>query len=206
MKQGLTEIITIIDKSGSMESIKSDAIGGFNNLIESQKETEGQTNFTLALFDDEYNLVYNGVPIKKVKKLTNTSYNPNGSTALYDAIGKTLNEVGVRLHNTKEEERPEKIIVAILTDGEENSSKEFTREKIFEMIQHQKEVYSWEFIFLAANQDAMTAASSISISATNTLNFSSTSKGINVAYTSMDCAISNYKSTGTLGNWQSNEQ
>jgi uncharacterized protein YegL len=184
-KKDHTEIICVIDRSGSMSSIKTDAIGGFNTFLEEQKKEEGTASVSLVLFNTEYEMPVNNVEISKVEPLTNKTFVPAGSTALLDAVGKTINEVGARLSKTEESERPENVIICILTDGEENSSREFTLPKIKEMIEHQRKVYDWEFIFLAANQDAFAEAGRMGISADSTSNFFASSEGTKEAYTKM---------------------
>src|SRR5574343_68862 len=139
MKKGLSEIVCVIDRSGSMRSIVNDAIGGLNTFIESQKNVPGEANMTIVLFDHEYLVSHNGVNIKLVQPFTTDTYVPRGTTALLDAIGRAITTVGERLNNTKEEDKPEKVIVAILTDGYENASREYTNSKINEMINHQRD-------------------------------------------------------------------
>ena len=190
MKSDLTEIVCVIDRSGSMETIRSDAIGGFNSFLSTQQEEPGAAKLTLVLFNHDYHLSHDGIDIQAVEPLNNDTYVPVGTTALLDAVGKTISEVGNRLHNTPEKERPTKVIVAILTDGLENASREFSQEKVFDMITHQRENYNWEFLFLAANQDAIAAAESLSIQAQDTVAFAATSEGINQAYADLDSMVS----------------
>lgn len=154
MKKDLTEIVVILDESGSMSSCKSDTIGGFNEFVSSQKKIKGDANVTLVKFSDYYKVINDGTPLSHVALLNESNYTPSNSTALLDAVGKTINSIGVRLAKAPESERPEKVIFAIITDGEENSSKEFTRKQISEMITHQKDKYSWEFLFLGADIEA----------------------------------------------------
>jgi uncharacterized protein YegL len=195
MKSGLSEIICVVDRSGSMGTIKNDAIGGFNTFLEAQQELPGDAKFTLILFNHKYDTIYNGTPIKEVKKLTSRAYITDGNTALYDAVGRAIDTVGVRLANTPEEDRPEKVIVAILTDGEENSSREYNLEQINNMIKHQKEVYSWEVVFLAANIDAVATAQTLGIQAKDAFNFVATGKGVRAAYGDMSRSVSQYRTT-----------
>lgn len=190
-----TEIVCIIDRSGSMSSIREDAIGGFNSFIESQKNVDGTASVSLILFDHEYNVVYENIELSEVESLNSDTFVPRGSTALFDAIGKTINSVGNRLHNTSEENRPEKVMVCILTDGCENASIEFTNENIKEMIEHQREKYSWEFSFLAANQDAFSGAKSMGISDQYTMNFMSTGDGTRSAMKTMSDYTSSYRTS-----------
>jgi uncharacterized protein YegL len=181
-----------------MSAIKTDAIGGFNSFLESQQKLDGDAKMTVVQFDDEYLVTIDGVDIQNVEPLNENTFVPRGMTALLDAIGKTVNNVGERLSKTLENERPEKVIVVILTDGQENSSKEFNRAKINEMITHQKEKYSWEFLFLAAGQDAIAEANSIGIGKLNTMSFVANAKGINTTYAAMDSAVSMYRSVGKI--------
>jgi hypothetical protein len=192
-KENLTEIIVVLDKSGSMNSIKQDAIGGFNSFLKTQKELPGEALFTLVLFDTEYDMVYNGTPISLVQELNDNTYVPGGCTALLDAIGRTIDTVHARLSALAETQRPGKVIFAILTDGEENSSKEYSRSVVFDKITHYKEQNNWEFIFLAANQDAITEGVSIGISPSHTLNFTADSVGINQAMGSINQAVTSFR-------------
>ncbi|MFM7540991.1 MAG: vWA domain-containing protein [Planctomycetota bacterium] len=189
MNPDLTEIACILDRSGSMESIREDAIGGFNAFLKTQREQSGQARLTLVLFDNEYEVPENGVPLARVKPLDSTTFVPRGATALYDAIGRTINEIGARLARLPEAERPAKVVVAILTDGQENSSKEFTREAIRSMIEHQRTAYSWEFVYLAANQDAVMAASDIAIPAPAAFAFQADNLGIRNAMQMMSAEV-----------------
>ena len=178
MNPDLTEIACILDRSGSMESIREDAIGGFNAFLKAKQGQSGQARLTLVLFDNEYEVPENGVPLSGVKPLDSTTFVPRGTTALYDAIGRTINEVGARLARLPEAERPAKVVVAILTDGQENSSTEFTRDTVRSMIDHQRTAYSWDFVYLAANQDAVTAARDIAIPAPAAFQFQADKAGI----------------------------
>lgn len=164
MKQDLTEIVLIVDRSGSMESIKADAEGGINTFITEQKAAEGKANFTLCQFDTHYEFVHQGVDIEKVD---NYKLVPRGWTALNDAIGRTINEVGERLAKTPEEERPALVLFMIVTDGHENSSQEFSGEKVKEMIAHQKEKYNWKFTFLGTEEDSLQVGASLGLVGTS---------------------------------------
>ncbi|ADO83918.1 vWA domain-containing protein [Ilyobacter polytropus] len=186
MKEKYHEIICIIDRSGSMESIKSDAIGGFNSFIESQRKFDGEAALTLVLFNDYYKIVYDRKDIQTVPFLNDNTYVPGGTTAMLDAIGRTIDSIGERLNKTPEEDRPEKVIVSILTDGLENDSKEYTYEQVGSRIKRQQEKYNWEFIFLAANQDAVASAKMISIDERDAVDFEATPDGIYKALYSMN--------------------
>jgi uncharacterized protein YegL len=153
-KPNFTEIIIVLDRSGSMSSIVDDTIGGVNTLIKEQAKDAGEIKLTIIQFDNNYEVFVAGKPVKDVPLLDKTTYVPRGSTALLDAIGRTINEVGLRLSLIREEERPSLVLFVIQTDGQENASHLFTSDKIKEMIAHQKDVYKWQFLFLGADQDA----------------------------------------------------
>ncbi|NMB27347.1 MAG: VWA domain-containing protein [Tissierellia bacterium] len=181
MNMDLTEIIFLLDRSGSMAGLESDTIGGFNAFIDKQKQLEGKAIVTTVLFDDKYEILWNGVDINKVK-LTDKEYYVRGSTALLDAVGKTIIDVNYRLSKTSEDERPGKIIFIITTDGMENSSREFTYENIKQLIQHQQEKHDWEFIFLGANIDTAKEANNIGIDMNNAYSFEASESGVESMY------------------------
>lgn len=192
MKKGLSELIFILDMSGSMSNLTKDTIGGFNSMIEKQKEVEGDANITLVLFDHEYILLYDNCNIKEVPVLTDKEYCPCGMTALYDAVGRTIDTVDHRLNNTPEEERPEKVIVSITTDGMENASKEYTFQQVKEKIEHQQEKYNWEFIFLGADLASIDVATNLGINpdfavtwTTSAAGVASRTKGMNTVLATM---------------------
>lgn len=181
MDKNLTEIIFLLDRSGSMGGLEADTIGGFNGFIQKQGQLEGETKVTAVLFDDKYEILWNGIDAREVK-LTDKDYFVRGSTALLDAVGKTILEVGYRLANTKEDKRPNKVIFVITTDGMENASREFTYAKVKELIKHQQEKYSWEFIFLGANIDVEKEADSIGIAMSNAYSFEASERGVEGMY------------------------
>jgi hypothetical protein len=185
----LTEIIFLVDRSGSMGGLESDTIGGFNAFVEKQKQMSGATMVTTVLFDDKYELLWSGINAEKVR-LTEKEYFVRGCTALLDAVGKTILDVGCRLSNTLEVDRPDKIIFVITTDGMENASREFTYDKVRELIKHQQDKYNWEFIFLGANIDAAKEASSIGISQANAYNFEASKDGVEMMYCMVAEAVS----------------
>jgi uncharacterized protein YegL len=176
-----------------MKLIKNDAIGGFNSFLNEQKKLPGEATLTLIQFNTDYEVIHENKPLSDVSPINDKDYIPRGSTALLDAIGKAVDSTGRRLANTPEENRPEKVIVAILTDGKENASTSYDLSKIKDMIRHQKEKYSWEFIFLGANQDAFAEAAKIGIDSKDTLNFAATDDGIRSAYSDMSNSISTYR-------------
>jgi len=187
------EIICIIDRSGSMEAIADDAIGGFNTFLQQQKKVPGEANLTFIQFDTEYEVLHENKPLKDVPQLDNSTFEPRGCTALLDAVGKTIDNTGKRLSDIPEANRPDKVIVAILTDGQENSSKTYTLSEVNDMITKQQNIYSWEFIFLAANQDAFAEAEKLGICKQNAFNFESTSKGLQNAYKNMNDRVLEYR-------------
>lgn len=183
----MTEIVFILDKSGSMQSIKSDAVGGFNQFLTEQKEVQDDTTMSLVLFDSSYTKLYENVSLADVKVLEENEYRPSAMTALYDAIGYTIESVSQR------KKEGDNVLCAILTDGEENRSQKYTKEAIFKMIEDCKN-NGWEFIFLAANQDAMKAAGAINISTANSMNFSATADGMSNTYNVLSKSTKMYRS------------
>jgi len=192
------EIVCVIDKSGSMEATKSDAIGGFNSMLADQKKQNPDARMTVTLFDTSYNIVHSGKPLAEVPELTPETYQPGGMTALLDAFGRTIDEVGERLAKTPEGERPDRVIFGLLTDGYENSSKEYSKPQIQEKVKHQEENYSWQFIYLGANQDAMAEGASMGLHVA--ANYLGTKQGTQAAYRAtsqaVSCAASGEQLTG----------
>lgn len=174
----LTELAFILDRSGSMSSIAADAIEGFNCFLHDQQHAQGQARITLALFDDEYLVPIQSLPVDEVVPLDQTTYVPRNSTALLDAIGRTIDELGTRFSALPEAARPGKVIVAILTDGLENASVHETWRSVSQRIRHQTEVYGWEFLFLGANQDAIATAAQLHIAAHNAANYHADGVGL----------------------------
>ncbi|MGV3533077.1 MAG: vWA domain-containing protein [Chthoniobacteraceae bacterium] len=179
MNKDLTEIAFILDRSGSMGSIARDAIAGFNQFLTDQQSAPGQARLTVVLFDDEYQLHVDQVPVAEVLPLDGSTYVPRGSTALLDAIGRTIDNLGKRLGATPEDQRPGKVIVAILTDGQENASHEYSWRAVSRRIRHQTDKYAWEFLFLGANQDAIATCAQLSIAPQNASNW--TADGVGAA-------------------------
>ena len=167
MKKDLTETAFILDRSGSMAPVTEAAITGFNVFLRDQQKTEGQARLTLVLFDNEYLVPLDCIPVQEAVALDTTTYVPRASTALLDAIGTTIDRVGARIAAMSEPDRPGQVIVAILTDGYENSSEKFTWKDISHKILEQTNTYKWQFLFLGANQDAIATAANLSISAEN---------------------------------------
>ncbi len=167
MKNNYAEIAFVLDRSGSMESCRDAAIEGFNRFLKEQQQVEGLAKLTLVLFDDEYLVPANALPVAEVVPLDHETYIPRGSTALLDAVGRTIDELGTRLAALPEPDRPAQVIVAILTDGEENSSQNYTWHQLAAAIKRQTEQYRWTFLFLGANQDAIATAAQMNIAAGN---------------------------------------
>jgi hypothetical protein len=183
MRSDLTEIAFILDRSGSMKPLTNEAIGGFNGFLETQQREPGAAALiSLVLFDHEYRLVYRSQDIHQVPKLTDQVYQARGTTALLDAIGITIDGLGKKLDKTPEPLRPGKVIVAILTDGLENASQRYTRPMIAERIKHQREKYGWEFVFLAANQDAVLTGTGLGVHPEDCTTFAATAAGVRHAY------------------------
>lgn len=189
MKSNVTEIIFLLDRSGSMSGLERDTIGGFNAFVEKQCQLEGEVSLTTVLFDDKYELLWNGIDASKVK-LTSKEYFVRGMTALLDAVGKTILDVDHRLSKTMEERKPDKVIVVITTDGMENASREFTYDKVKEQIKHHQEKNNWEFIFIGANIDAAKEANSMGINPNNAYDFVATEEGVESMYTMVNESVS----------------
>jgi len=190
MNKNYTEIAFVLDRSGSMASCKDAAIDGFNHFLKEQQAVEGLAKLTLALFDDEYLVPVQSTPVSDVVPLNSRTYSPRNTTALLDAIGRTIDELGGRLSKMPEEERPGQVIVTILTDGLENASKQFTWEDIAKKIKHQTDVYSWTFLFLGANQDAIATAATMNISSHNSATFQADHAGSKASMSSASIRVS----------------
>lgn len=179
MKPGLDEIVLVLDRSSSMDVVRKETVEGVNAFLNNQRDLPGRTaKVTVVTFNENYTVVFNGVPIGEIDDFDEATYVPKGFTALWDAVGYTIDTVGQRLAETPEDERPEKVIVAIMTDGEENSSKEYTLEAVKGKIEVQREQYDWIFEFLAANIDVVKTAATMGIPQQNTTRFMSTPNGM----------------------------
>ena len=182
MNANLTELVFILDRSGSMGGLESDTIGGFNSMLAKQQAEPGECRLTTILFDDKYETLHDRIDINAVSAITNKQYFVRGQTALLDAIGKTINKIGSVQKNTADEYRAGKVLFVITTDGMENNSREFTYDKIKSMIEHQKSEYSWEFIFLGANIDAVDVANRFGIASNRAQRYHNDSEGIALNY------------------------
>jgi len=193
MNNNLTELVFILDRSGSMSGLEKDTIGGYNSFVAKQQGESGEANLTTVLFDDKYEKLHDRVSIKKIEPLTEKEYFARGSTALLDSVGKTILDIGKQLEVIPEPERPAKVLFVITTDGHENASKEYSAVKIKEMIEHQKDVYNWEFLFLGANIDAVGAARNLGISADRAVRFCCDSQGVELNYHVMAKAVAKFR-------------
>lgn len=193
MKENYTDINIVLDRSGSMDTIKSDTIGGFNSFLSKQKQVAGEATITLVQFDDIYEEVYKAIPLENAPLLNDDTFIPRNTTALLDAIGKTIVETGKRLASMNDDERPDKVIFVILTDGLENASREYRIEQINQMISHQRDVYKWEFIFLGANQDAIATASNMGIAQTHALTYAANTIGTQKAFDAVAGHVAAYR-------------
>ena len=189
MKKGYSDITIVLDRSGSMASVIQDTIGGFNTFLKEQKEGSEEATINLYQFDDKYDVVYENKKIASAKDLTDKTFVPRGSTALYDAIGKTIVTLGEKYSNMKEDDRPERVFFVIITDGEENASKEYAFDRVKELIEHQKEKYSWQFVFLGSDFSAVTMAGNIGIGVSNSAAYANTSKGNSKMYNQLSSKI-----------------
>ena len=193
MKKNLTELVFILDRSGSMSGLESDTIGGYNSLLEKQKKEEGEAVITTVLFDDNYQLLHDRINIKGIAPITEKEYFVRGSTALLDAVGKTINKISNAQKHTVEEERAEHVMFVITTDGMENASREFSYEKVKKMIEKQKSEFSWEFIFLGANIDAVAAAQQFGINKDRAVKYNADSFGTALNFAVISDAVSNVR-------------
>ena len=193
MKKGLTELVFILDKSGSMGGLEKDTIGGYNSMLEKQKAVPGECLITTVLFDNDYELLHDRIDIRAVSPITEKEYAVGGSTALLDAIGRTIHKIGNAQMNTADDYRVEKVMFVIITDGEENSSREYSAEKVKAQIQRQKEKYDWEFIFLGANIDAVETAGRFGIAPDRAQNYHADSEGTALNFRVMSDAVATFR-------------
>jgi len=195
VKKDLTEIGVVIDRSGSMALVASDAIGGFNTFLKSQQEQPGDANMTVLLFNEAITKYATNAPVKGVAPLTSETYVAQGWTALYDAVGTLIDEIGEKLAKTSEDSRPEKVIIAILTDGAENKSRMYTQKMVFDKIALQRDTYNWEFIFLAAGEEAFKEGQALGMSMSKMAKFANDSAGNSGAYETLCLYTSAIRST-----------
>ena len=185
----MTELLMILDMSGSMYSLRDDTIGGYNSLIEEQKKEEGSAIVTTVLFNDGYSVVHDRVDINDVKPMTSADYVPQGTTAMLDAVGKAITSIGQKLAEMPEEQRPSKVMVTIITDGYENASREYSWDVIKAMIKEQREKYSWIFTFIGADIDTMAVSNNLGIDSRLSKSYTKSVDGSNSVYKSVSKAM-----------------
>lgn len=182
MKNNITELVFILDRSGSMLGLESDTIGGFNSMIEKQKKQDGKCYVSTIVFDNESKVVHDRLELSRVPKMTEKDYGVRGSTALVDAIGGAIHHIANIHKYARPEDVPEKTLFVITTDGYENASYKYTADRVREMIKKEKEKYGWEFLFIGANIDAVQTASNFGIAANRAVNYNADSQGTSVVY------------------------
>lgn len=188
MRKMYTELVFVLDRSGSMAGLESDTIGGFNGMLKKQREEEGEATVTTVLFDDKYELLHDRIPMAGVEPMTEKQYYVRGCTALLDAVGKTICKIKAVLQNTAESMRAEKVIFVIITDGCENASREFGYRQIKGLIEQQKE-QGWEFLFLGANMDAVAEAKQMGIQADRAVMYACDAEGTQLNYRVVNEAV-----------------
>lgn len=189
MRKGLTEVVFILDRSGSMSGLEADTIGGFNSMISKQKKEDGEAVISTVLFDDQQEVVYDRQPVKMVEPMTDRQYYVRGCTALLDAIGGAIHHIGNVHKYAREEDRPEKTMFIITTDGMENASRFYTYDRVKYMVERQKEKYGWEFLVLGANIDAISVAARFGINADRAINYECDQVGTSLNYQVMSETI-----------------
>lgn len=191
MDKDFTELVFILDRSGSMSGLESDTIGGYNSMLDKQRGAEQAVSVTTVLFDDCYEILHDGMDISRLTPLTQKQYYVRGSTALLDAMGTTINKIVQRHNNMPEQKRPRRVLFVITTDGLENSSREFNKAHIRKMIERQKQL-GWEFIFLGANIDAVATAGEFGIDASRAADYHADAVGVRKTYEAIGEAIEAY--------------
>lgn len=196
--KNLTELVFILDKSGSMAGLEKDTIGGFNAMLQKQKALDGECRITTVLFDNRYELLHDRIDIRAVSSMSDREYQVGGSTALLDAIGLTIQKLVSVQKNTAQEYRAEKVMFVIITDGAENSSREYSSDRVKEMIQKEKTRYGWEFVFLGANIDAVETAGRFGIEADRAVDYVADSEGTELNFFAMSNAVASFRQCGTV--------
>lgn len=203
MKKGLTEIIFILDRSGSMGGLEADTIGGFNSLIVKQKQEDGEAYLSTVLFDHETQVLHDRVDLRNVRPMTSRDYFVRGSTALLDAVGGAIRHIGMVHKYARPEDVPEHTLVVITTDGQENASRRYSLEEVKALVQRQKEKFGWEFLFLGANIDAVQTAGSFGIAPDRAANFHADHAGTQLNYQVLSDAITSVRANAPLaGDWK----
>ena len=195
MRKGLTEVVFILDRSGSMSGLEADTIGGFNSMIGKQRKEDGEAYISTVLFDDQAEVLYDRVPVAKVEPMNDKQYYVRGCTALLDAIGGAIHHIANIHKYAREEDRPEKTLFIITTDGMENSSHIYTYDKVKKMVEKEKGKYGWEFLFLGANMDAIEVAGRFGIGADRAINYECDSSGTQLNYRMLSDVVSAVRSS-----------
>ena len=204
MKKGLTELVMILDRSGSMGGLESDTIGGFNSMIEHQKKEEGEAFVSVVLFDGISEVLYDRADIHRIEPMTDKQYFVRGCTALLDALGGAIHHIATIHKYAREQARPGKTMFVIITDGYENSSRRYSVEEVRSMIEKEQKEYGWEFLFLGANIDAVAEASRYGIQAERAVNYCPDARGTQLNYSSVSDAISSVRNSRPMGaSWKS---
>ena len=190
MRKGLTEVVFILDRSGSMSGLEADTIGGFNSLIEKQKKEEGEALISTVLFDDRTEVLYDRVPVKKVEPMNDRQYYVRGCTALLDAVGGAIHHIANVYKYAREEDRPEKTLFIITTDGMENASRLYSYREVKKMVEHEQQKYGWEFLFLGANIDSVQVAGRFGIRADRAMNYECDSAGTATNFRALSRTVS----------------
>ena len=198
MKKGLTELVFILDRSGSMSGLEEDTIGGFNAMLEKQKKQDGTALVSTVLFDHESRVLHDRVDVQDVRPMTREEYSVRGSTALLDAVGSAIHHISTVHRYAREEDVPEHTLFVITTDGMENASREFTVQKVRAMIEERQQKYGWEFLFLGANIDAVQTAGSFGISEDRAVNYRSDHAGTRLNYEVVGEAICEVRASRKL--------
>ncbi|MBQ7122428.1 MAG: VWA domain-containing protein [Clostridia bacterium] len=198
MKNNITELVFILDRSGSMAGLESDTIGGFNAMIEKQKKQDGECYVSTVLFDNETQVIHDRVKLCDIRPMTDSDYNVRGCTALIDAIGGAIHHIGNIHKYARPEDIPENTMFVITTDGMENASHKYTSDKVKAMIERQKEKYGWEFLFIGANIDAVETAARYGISKDKAVNYNADSKGTNIVYEAVSQAVCCARACGSV--------
>jgi len=205
MKNNLTELVFILDKSGSMAGLEADTIGGYNSMLKKQQNAEGEAIVTTVLFDHDYELLHDRINVRGISPITEEDYQVGGTTALLDAIGMTIKKIVNVQKRTSESERADKVLFVITTDGMENASREYSAAKIKKMVQHQKEKYGWEFIFLGANIDAISTAEQFGINEDFAVNYHADNIGTVLNYEAVSEAVIKLRSGKKIDrSWKEN--
>ena len=203
MKKDLTELVFILDRSGSMAGLEADTIGGFNGMIERQKKQAGEAFVSAVLFSDESTVIYDRADLRKIEPMTDKQYYVGGCTALIDAIGGAIHHIGNVHKYAREEDRPEHTVFVITTDGMENASHRYSAAQVKEMVKRQKEKYGWEFMFLGANIDAVETAAHFGIARDRAVKFHNDSRGHALNYAEVSKAVSSVRMSMPLSaNWK----